>query len=316
MNRRDLLGLLALLAGGSAGGGLAAQAMPVPPVLPLWPGSPPGGGGPQDDSRGGAPVSNRRSALDNIARPSLTLFLPERPTDTAVLVASGGGYRRIEDGKEALPAARWLAAHGHAAAVLDYRLPGEGWGAGPAAPLQDARRALRLLNAGAVLPGIRRVGVLGFSAGAHLLALAAGPAPMGGYAAVDRADTAPARADVAALVYPVLSLSPALRSTSAQRLLVGRDPSPQLAAAWSAETYVEASYPPTLLVQAADDPISDPRQAPLMAAACARAGVLAELHMLARGGHGFGMGRPGTPSAEWPGWLANFLVKFMPTPPR
>nr|WP_255607201.1 alpha/beta hydrolase [Ancylobacter sp. Lp-2] len=294
--------MLTLLAGGGAA---AAGELPAPRVLPLWPEVPPGGGGPQ-----GTTDIDRRGALSNISRPTLTLFLPERPAGTVVLVASGGGYRRIEDGKEALPAARWLAARGFAAAVLDYRLPGEGWGAGPAAPLQDARRALHLLASGVAGPGIRRVGVLGFSSGAHLMALAAGAAPMGAYPAVDAADTASARVDFAALIYPVLTLSGTLHPTSAQRQLVGRHPLPDDAAAWSAETYVDARYPPTFLVQAADDPVSDPRQAPLMAEACRRAGVPVELDMLASGGHGFGLGRPGTPSAQWPDRFAAWLASL------
>ncbi|GAB4069148.1 alpha/beta hydrolase [Ancylobacter sonchi] len=302
MNRRELLALLTLLAGGGA---VAAEESPAPRVVPLWPDTPPGGGGPQ-----GAPDIDRRAALSNVSRPTLTLFLPERPAETVVLVAAGGGYRHIEDGKEALPAARWLAAHGLAAAVLDYRLPGEGWSAGPVVPLQDARRALQLLASGIAEPGIRRIGVLGFSSGAHLMALTAGAAPMGAYPAVDAADTASVRVDFAALIYPVLSLSEALHPTSAQRQLVGRHPLPDKAAAWSAETYVDARYPPTFLVQAADDPVSDPRQAPLMAEACRRAGVPVELDMLASGGHGFGLGRPGTPSGQWPDRFAAWLASL------
>ncbi|MBS7543735.1 alpha/beta hydrolase [Ancylobacter oerskovii] len=314
MDRRGFLAFLGLLAG-SGFHAAAAEAGPAEPapspqrvvspqrVLPLWPDEPPGGGGPRGEAR-----RDRRGAVRQLARPTLTLFRPDRPSGTAVLIASGGGYRRIEDGKEALPAARWLAARGHAAAVLDYRLPGEGWGAGPAAPLQDARRALGLLHAGAAGPDIRRIGVLGFSSGAHLMALAAGAVPMGAYPAVDAADTTPARADFAALIYPVLDLGDGMRPTSAQRRMVGRHPPPERAAAWSATTYVDARYPPTFLVQAADDPVSDPRQAPLMAQACARAGVPAELHVLASGGHGFGMGEPGTDAAQWAGWLAAFIA--------
>lgn len=298
LTRRALLTALAV----AAGGRVTAEAGAEGRVFPLWPGVPPGGEGPS----GGEEV-DAHGARRNIVRPRLTLFEPARMSDTVFLIASGGGYRRIEDGKEALPAARWLTAHGYAAAVLDYRLPGEGWT--PEAPVQDARRALRLLRSGAALAGMRRVGVLGFSAGAHLLALAAGNAPLGGYDRVDAADEAPARADLAAFIYPVLSLSPDLRPTSAQKMLIGRDPSPALAATWSADTHVDAHFPPAFLVQALDDPVSDPRQAPLMADACARAGVPVELHMLASGGHGFGMGRVGASSAQWPAWFADRLAR-------
>ncbi|MDQ0511304.1 alpha/beta hydrolase [Ancylobacter amanitiformis] len=314
MNRRNLLALLgAPLLGALATGTSRADAPASAPcrapgrapdaVLPLWPGTPPGGGGPR-----GAVASGPRDARRTIARPSLTLFHPDRPTDTVILIASGGGYRRIEDGNEALPAARWLAGRGIAAAVLDYRLPGEGWKAAAAAPLQDARRALRLIRAGASGTAPTRVGLLGFSAGAHLLALTAGAAPMGDYPPVDATDATVGSADFAAFIYPVLSLSPDLTPTSTQRLLAGRHPSPGEAARWSAETYVTPAFPPSFLVQAADDPVSDPRQAPLIARACEGAGVPVELHRLPSGGHGFGMGRPGTPSADWPRWYAAWLA--------
>ncbi|PZQ82461.1 MAG: alpha/beta hydrolase [Ancylobacter novellus] len=310
LTRRDLLALLGTLA---AGGASAAEGVPLSQaphaVLPLWPGTPPGGGGPQ-----GATVSNPRDARHNISRPRLTLLHPERPADTLVLIASGGGYRRLEDGNEALPAGRWLAARGISAAVLDYRLPGEGWGAGPAAPLQDARRAIRLVRAGATGITPHHVGLLGFSAGAHLMALTAGRAPMGDYPPVDAVDATSDGADFAAFIYPVLSLAPDLAPSSAQRIFVGRHPSPEDAARWSAEAYVTSSFPPTFLVQAQDDPVIDPRQAARMAQACQSAGVPVELHTLPAGGHGFGMGRAGTPSADWPRWYGDWLTH--PAVPR
>jgi acetyl esterase/lipase len=112
-------------------------------ALCLWPGEPPGGGGPS-----GAPRLSARGALTHIARPQLTVWRPALSRGHGVLIAAGGGYRRIEMAKEAWPAARWLTARGYTAYVLSYRLPGEGWGAGALAPLQDAQRALRLIRAG------------------------------------------------------------------------------------------------------------------------------------------------------------------------
>lgn len=304
LTRRTLLAVLGALAASTV---RADVAMPVPvrapdAVLPLWPGMPPGGGGPE-----GAIARSPHDARHNIARPTLTLFRPDRPSDTLVLIAAGGGYRRIEDGNEALPAARWLADQGIAAAVLDYRLPGEGWNAAGAAPLQDARRAMRLIRTGIAGPPPARLGLLGFSAGAHLMALTAGNAPMGDYPPGDGADDTPGGADFAAFLYPVLSLSPDLAPSSVRRVLIGRHPSSEDAARWSAETYVTPAFPPTFLVQAQDDPVSDPRQAPLMAQACRSAGVPVELHRLVAGGHGFGMGRPGMASADWPRWYADWL---------
>ena len=254
-------------------------------TLRLWPGPPPGGGGPI-----GPVAIDARGAIYDIAVPTLEVFEPVRPNGAAMLVAGGGGYKRIEMETEARPAARWLAARGITAFVLAYRLPTEGWNAGPLAPLQDAQRAIRSIRL--QMPGAR-LGVLGFSAGGHLMGMAAGGVSD--------------QPDAAALIYPVITLEPPYDHTSTRRSLIGPHPTPASAAAWSVQNYVRPGAPAIFLVQADDDPISDPANSAIMAEACRRAGVPVEVHRLSSGGHGFGMGRPGTPSAAWPGWFKAWL---------
>lgn len=273
-------------------------------VWPLW-STPPGGGGPT-----GPVAIDARGAVSNIAVPTITIVRPHRPTGPAMLVASGGGYRRIEETREALPAAAWLAARGITAFVLRYRLPEEGWADGPLAPLQDAQRALRLIrahsNALAIDP--RRVGVLGFSAGGHLLGLAATRANFASYTPVDAIDRYSARPDGAALIYPVVTLEPPYDHTSTRRVLIGTHPDAAASSDWSVETHVRAACPPMFLVQAEDDPISDPHNTLILRCACERAGIPVDLRRLPSGGHGFGMGVAGTPSAQWPHWFESWLV--------
>lgn len=292
----------------ATGGWLAAtplNAIQAEAVSPLWPGSPPGGGGPDGPER-----VDERGAVSNVARPSLAVVMPQRPNGAAMLIAAGGGYRRIEREKEARPAARWLAARGVTAYILTYRLPGEGWRDGPLAPLQDAQRALRLIRSRAAVDRIDpvRIGVLGFSAGAHLLGLAATRSAFASYRPADSVDALPARPAGAALIYPIITLEPPYDHTATRRVLVGRQPDPEASAAWSVETHVRGGCPPVFLVQTEDDPIADPAHARLMAEACRRAGVPVELHTVPRGGHGFGMGRPGTPTENWPGWYETWLA--------
>ncbi|GBU19193.1 MULTISPECIES: alpha/beta hydrolase [Methylobacterium] len=274
------------------------------PVVPLWPAGPPGGGGPA-----GPLETDDRGAIRSIAAPSLEVFVPARPNGAAVLVAAGGGYRRIEVEREARPAARWLAERGIAAFVLAYRLPREGWQAGPMAPLQDAQRALRLIRAGTARAGIdpERVGVLGFSAGGHLMGLAAARSGLRSYAPVDAADAGSARPAAAALIYPIVTLEPPYDRSSTRVQLVGRHPGAAASAEWSVETHVGPRCPPVFLAQAKDDPISDVANSRIMAEACRRAGVPVDLHVVASGGHGFGMGHPGTASADWPSWYEAWL---------
>ena len=274
--------------------------------LALWPGTPPEGGGPSGDVE-----ENAKGAISNIAVPKIDIYQPASPNGMAVLIAAGGGYKRIEMRNEALPAARWLNARGITAFVLSYRLPDEGWEAGPLAPLQDAQRALRLIqaNAGKFKIDPERLGVLGFSAGGHLLGMAAARSAFASYPAIDDADALPARPAFAALVYPVITLKPPYDHTSTRKVLIGSHPSPALSSEWSVEDHVKAHCPPVFLVQAGDDPVSDPQNTLIMQAACEHAHVPVELHRLADGGHGFGMGKPGTASMQWPGYFGSWLDK-------
>ncbi|WP_234049885.1 MULTISPECIES: alpha/beta hydrolase [unclassified Xanthobacter] len=298
MDRRTFL----LMAGACAATPARAQA--ALRIIPLWPAAAPGAGGPA-----GPPRTSARGALSNIAMPFLEIHTPARPGGACVLIAAGGGYRQIQMEKEARPAARWLAARGITAFILVYRLPGEGWENGPLAPLQDAQRALRLVRQQAVRRGrdARRIGVLGFSAGGHLMGLAATRSALRTYQPVDDADALPACPEAAALVYPVITLEPPYDHTSTRRMLIGDHPSAAQSAEWSVEPHVGAHCPPVFLVQARDDRTSNPQNSLIMAEACQRAGVPVELHEPTTGGHGFGMGRPGSGCAEWPRWYEGWL---------
>ncbi|MBS0894996.1 alpha/beta hydrolase [Tatumella sp. JGM130] len=272
-----------------ARGSLSAGNRPAQ-IIPLWPGTPPGGGGPD----GGLRVS-RSGAQSNIVRPLLTVYTPPRTEGYGVLVAAGGGYKRIETAKEALPAARWLNQRGFTAYILSYRLPAEGWNDGNLVALQDAQRALRIIRARE-----EHVSVLGFSAGGHLMGMAATRSHFDGYPPQDSIDSLPARADRAALIYPVITLQSPYNHTSTYNVLAGREATPRQQAQLSVPTFVTPQSPPFLLVQASDDPVSDPQNTLIMQAACQRNHVPVELFRYSSGGHGFAMGRPGTPTVRWP----------------
>lgn len=295
-------------------GAFLATAMKVPnllaednrPRIALWPDLPPGGGGPD----GPADISEK-GAVTNIAIPSLEVFAPGKPNGSAMIIAGGGGYKRIEEGKESYPAARWLAARGIYAFVLSYRLPIEGWAAGPLAPLQDVQRAFRLVRARAPEWQIdpHRIGALGFSAGGHLMGLAAARSAFTSYEGVDEIDRQSARPGVAALIYPVITLAAPYDRTSTRRSLVGRHPADEATREWSVESHVSKDCPPIFLTQADDDRISNPANSRIMREACEKAGVDVEFHPVASGGHGFGMGKAGTPTEAWPNWYEAWLRK-------
>lgn len=299
--RRSFLIGAAATATGAAAMTVEAQTM----IEPLWPDGPPGGGGP-----GGRLERRLNGTVSNVVEPTLTIHMPERPTGAAMIIAGGGGYNRISLGWEANPAARWLVARGIIACVLTYRLPGEGWAAGARAPLQDAQRALRLVRAGRIAPEVdpRRVGVFGFSAGGHLMGMAAARPDFQSYDPVDEADLAPAGCAGAVLVYPVITLLPPYDRTSTRRVLVGKSPDLMQAVEWSVETHVRPDCAPVFMVGAEDDSIAKPWNMVAMETACRKAEVPVERHLLVSGGHGFGMGKPGTPTAGWSVMLDPWLA--------
>ncbi|WP_409568166.1 alpha/beta hydrolase [Methylobacterium sp. E-066] len=299
LDRRALL--LAVAASTLAG---RSHADPAPQRLQLWPGTPPGGGGPT------GPVHEKDGMISNIAIPILEVFAPARPNGAAMLIAAGGGLTGISQAEEAYPAARWLTDQGVTAFVLTYRLPQEGWHDPTPAPLQDGQRALRMIRATADRYGIDpgRIGVLGFSAGGYVLGLVTVRSDCHSYTPVDAVDKQSARPDYAVLLYPVVSLDAPSERTATARKEVGEHASREVRDAWSVQSYVRADDPPMFIVQAADDATVNPQNASLLEVACRENGVPVELHRFDTGGHGFGMGRPGTSTTAWPGlcraWLA------------
>lgn len=280
----------------------------APEQIALWPDIPPGGGGPR-----GREQATVRGALYNISEPRLEVFRSLHPNGSAVLIAAGGGYQRIGMQREAYPAARWLTARGITAFVLVYRLPGEGWAEGPVAPLQDARRALAIIGHHAHNWGIdpARVTLLGFSAGGHLMGMAATSWPGSG----PYADLPVAMADLSsgmrpagvALIYPVITLEKPYDQTATHRILVGSNADAEDARLWSVQTHVGIGYPPVFLTQADNDRIASPYNAKLMAQTCTMIGTAVDYHRLPGGGHGFGMGEPGKVTSLWPHWYEAWL---------
>lgn len=316
-----LLAATTLPAGTQAG----AAAKPIAPqdIVPLWPDEPPGG----EQVTVVEEVVERphpQGLRDRIARgvrtPTLTPFLPHGQASAAMLVIPGGGYKHVVIDKEGYEAAQWLAAHGVAAYVLRYRLPGDGWAAGPDAPLQDAQRALRIVRDRSERIGVgrQRTVVLGFSAGGHLAARLATRFDETTYPPGDDLDRASARPDAAALLYPVITLTGAGVHAGSRDFLLGPAPTADALERWSAQNGVTAATPPTFLVHAGDDDSVPLRNSLLLFDALRTANVPVDLHVFARGGHGFGLRTvAGHPVAAWPGLLVDWMSRqpgFVPGP--
>ncbi len=275
-------------------------------IVPLWPDGPPGGvpaGLEEHAVSRDNPWNLPDHALHDVTAPALSVFRPQRPDGSAILLIPGGGYKWVVVEKEGHEGARWFARHGATVYVLSYRLPHQGWSAGADAPLQDAQRAMRLIRSRASQDGIDpgRVGVMGFSAGGHLAGSLTNRFDAPIYVAADSVDMLPARPDAAMLIYPVITLAQPFTHGSTSENMIGTAPTAEQLATFSVERTARADGPPVFILHASDDPAVPVDNALLAYDAFRKAGVPVTLHIFERGGHGFGLrGIDSTSLAAWP----------------
>jgi acetyl esterase/lipase len=303
------MGLAALAAGGvvPAFAGMRAAAATLTPVetIPLWPAGPPGGqtASPVLDTVETSTVPDvHNRQISGIAHPALTVFRPQTPDGSALLIIPGGSYLFEAEDNEGFGPAALFASRGITAFVLTYRLPDEGWKNGANVPLQDAQRAMRIIRYHCPDYGHEptRSGVLGFSAGGHLAGLLATKFDTESYAAMDEIDKYDPRPSFAALIYPVITmLLPYAHEASRVRLL-GTKVTVAQRTAYSVERAVTVATPPTFLCAADDDPDVPTENSLMMFAALRAAKVQSEMHIFEKGGHGFGLGPPNEPVSQWP----------------
>jgi acetyl esterase/lipase len=291
--------------------GPAAPPWPSKERFALWPGPPPGAPRqlPRPEWTMSGDASYRQLWIKGVAAPEVNVFRPALPDGSAILAIPGGGYSFIAVQNEGVDAAERFNAERTTIFVLSYRLPGEGWVDRSIAPLQDAQRAMRLIRSRAVEFRIdpARLGILGFSAGGHLAADLAVSFDQPTYKPVDAADRLSARPAFAGLIYPVTTLGAETHGGSRDNLL-GSNAAGDLIAARSPVLHVSPSTPPSFVVAAFDDgtvPIDNSFE---WIAACRKAKVSVEAHLLSEGGHGFGFHLPrDNPGSRWPDLFALWL---------
>jgi acetyl esterase/lipase len=268
-----------------------------PPAIPLWPGEAPGETGSIGEEKdtttpkSGKVAGQRVIRLGNVSKPTITVYRPakEKETGTAVVVCPGGGYHILAMDLEGTEVCRWLNDLGVTAVLLKYRVPGRKGKPRHQAALQDAQRAVGLVRSKAKEWGIdpKRIGMLGFSAGGNLTAFACTHYASRTYEPIDDADRVSCRPDFAVLVYPAYLVN------------AKKD-------ALADEMHVDKQTPPMFLAHAGDDPVPAENSAQ-MYLALKRAGVPAELHIYASGGHGFGLRKTDKPCTTWPDRCGEWL---------
>ncbi|MEE2690561.1 MAG: alpha/beta hydrolase [Pseudomonadota bacterium] len=273
---------------------------------PIWPNGAPGADG---KSQPAERVLTARTpealegdvsqAVFDVSDPTITIFPPQgENTGAAVIVFPGGGFKAVVITLEGTEICNWIASKGVTCVLSKYRVPKSNhhWDdeckcaitPDPPTALQDAQRTIRLVRSMAPELDVdpHKIGVMGFSAGGYLVAQTSNifePA----YEPVDRIDEISSRPDFA------ISFFPGHLCRAGDAL----DPGIQ----------VTGRTPPTFLLQAWDDPVDDICNATVYARALDAAGVEAEVHLFATGGHAFGLRRNRSPDTVWPSLLENWL---------
>lgn len=277
-------------------------------VVPIWRHGPPGGEGVSVVEavveRNPPPNPLRDRYVKHVRNPTLTVFEPQKPNGASLLMTPGGGYRWVVMDKEGYECAERFAAAGVTVYVASYRLPADGWAAGPAAPLQDAQRALRVVRAMTSAAGLdpKRVGVMGFSAGGHVAGCLSLMWDRWTYTPQDDIDhDISARPDLSMLMYPVASMLKAVAHAGSREQLLGPNPTAEQERAWSLEDNVRPDAPPTFLLHASDDASVPVENSLRLYRTLLAKQVPTEMHLFEEGGHGFGLRfTAGKPVARWP----------------
>jgi len=244
--------------------------------------------------------------VTNVSIPTITLYAPRTPANgTSILVIPGGGFRALAMDIEGTEICDWLTSKGIVCVLMKYRVPTIPYVwqckcrphnkelSKPS--LQDVQRALRVVRARAAEWRIdpHKVGVMGFSAGGYLVAEASTWFDERLYRPQDAADRLSARPDFAMMIYPG-HLSMARHSDALNPLI---------------QSHITAQTPPTFLLQAEDDLVDRVEDSRSYYKALKAAGVAAELHTFAHGGHAFALRTTDLPISRWPELAEQWLRK-------
>jgi acetyl esterase/lipase len=283
---------------------MAQASADEPVVMDVWPGRVAGDHGeigPERIRRVDEAPSPDAIWITNVTRPTIKVFRPSRQMNSgvAVVICPGGGYWNLAWDKEGEEVAQWLNTLGITGVVLKYRVPrrpGEPEPLPAPGPLLDAQRAIRLVRSKATDWQLdpERIGIMGFSAGGHLAIKTATSFHKPAYQPIDQVDE--------------LSCQPNFTVAAYSGYLLANFEHPgdfKLAADLS----IPADTGPMFLVHATDDAErgAPPEQSLGMYRALREAGVSAELHIYASGGHGFGVRATEEPFSKWTDRCAEWL---------
>ncbi|MCW0218284.1 MAG: alpha/beta hydrolase fold domain-containing protein [Prosthecobacter sp.] len=262
-----------------------------PITLPLWPEGAPGKmAEPSQGTLESLAKHASKSFVTNVSEPTMTVYRPDKPNGTSVIVAPGGAFIFLSAVHEGSQVCEWLNTLGVTAILLTYRTPTRDESAPHEKPVQDAQKALSLVRQHAKEWHLnpKRVGLMGFSAGGNLLAHLACDRDLKNDPQSDDADLQVQRPDFGIMIYGGGFLDP----TDPLKL--------------SVDFKVPGDAPPLFMACAGDDG-NNPIAATLIYLEYKKLKIPAELHLFSEGGHGFGMRANGQPINQWPARCAEWM---------
>ena len=271
-------------------------------TLKVWP-----NGAPNDNGMTEPEEKYDGVRVRNVSEAEMYVFSPEaeKNTGAAVVICPGGGYWIEAMDHEGYDIARFLQEKGITGIVLKYRLP---YG-NHEVPSSDARQAIRIVRANAKGWGIdpEKIGIAGSSAGGHLASTAGTVFDYGNKENSNKVEQQSCRPDFMLLLYPVITMNEEFTHLGSRENLIGKGHDKELIRKYSNELNVSAETPPTFLVLADDDNAVPPKNSINFYLKLKEYNVPAELHIFAKGGHGFGIRKNGMPADNWPNLFIDWL---------
>lgn len=231
----------------------------------------------------------------NVSNPTIKIFSPTKNNSgAAIIVFPGGGYTKVAVDLEGSEICEWLASIGVTGILLKYRVPDSGphyykdchCEKDPIKPLalQDAQRTMSLVRSRAKEWNIdpNKIGVMGFSAGGHLVADISTNYRKKVYSKTDTIDNVDCRPDFGIVFFPGHMTN---HSSNPYEL--------------NKKIPVDSNTPPTFILQAGNDPIDPIENSLVYYIALQKAKVHAEYHIYAEGGHAFGLDRTILDNPNW-----------------
>ena len=287
---------------------MSSEAMPQEAIR-LWSDPPPTkieGVGPEIEFRGLDGVSAGTTMLRNVSDPTLTVFRPRAANGYGVIVCPGGGWRILAWQHEGIDVARWLAARGYTAFLLKYRvLPTPPDPQAFAAAMAEMTKTIDVPRPGATAP--RRLSDI---IPAAALALPRGAAADDGRRAVEIVRARAKQWDIDPGKIGMIGFSAGAFLTADVAMEPRAAPLAFAAPIYGGETQgrpVPNDAPALFTVIAQDDRLLF-RVVEGLYADWSSADRPAELHIFARGGHGFGMVKQGFPVDRWIDLFGDWLV--------